>query len=332
MVRHKLKLLVPFKFDSSEVFGDVRGLDVVEVDCKGSEEALFRAMRGVDILLGDVGISATKSVIDAGDKLKAIVCISQGVDFVDLNAATEKGVFVTNSPEFAVVAVAEHALALMLAIARKVVAGHVAAVSENWSIAHNSLEGVELQGKTLGIIGIGKIGRCLASKAKGLGMDVIAYHPHPNTKENVARELGIYITDALEILLKDSDIVAIHVPLTDSTKRMIGESQLKMMKKSAFIVNCSRGSVLEENALIKALREGWIAGAALDVLENEPPNKDNPLLSLKNTLITPHIAWNTKEAKKRAREEIKREVTRIVNGKVPKNLVNKEVLQRFNLT
>jgi D-3-phosphoglycerate dehydrogenase len=321
----KLKLLKPYGSIEREkqLLGDI--VEVIGTKFTTKSE-FIAALKGVDILMADVDIKVSKDIIHAADKLKAIICCSQGVDYVDLNTATEKGVLVCNIPDYCVVAVAEHALCLAFAIARKIVNAHNAAVSGKWN-ERRKFRGIELEGKTLGIIGIGKIGKCLAFKAKNLGMKVIAYHPNPKTKEEVARELGADLTGDLTVLLKNSDIVSIHVPLNNFTKGLIGEKELKMMKKSAFFINCARGPIIDEKALIKALREGWIAGAALDVLENEPPHADNPLLGFDNVIITPHIAWNTEDASVKAANEIREEVLAIVQGHVPKNVVNKEVLK-----
>ncbi|MEM3641689.1 MAG: NAD(P)-dependent oxidoreductase, partial [Candidatus Bathyarchaeia archaeon] len=326
MSKPNLKLLYPF--GSAEPFKQLLEdiVDVIGKKCD-NEEDFINAIRDFDVSFADVDLAVTKNVIQAGNKLKAIVCLSKGVDFVDLKAATEKGVFVTNVPDYSVVAVAEHALGLMLAISRKIPMANSAAISGNWN-KRGEFKGVELEGKTLGIIGIGQIGRCLASKAKGIGMNVIAYHPQPHTKESVARELGIIITGDIGALLKDSDFVSINVPLKDSTSRMIGERELRLMKKSAFLINCSRGAVVDERALTKALEQRWIAGAALDVLEKEPPDANNPILKLDNVIITPHIAWNTIEADEKLRRVIREQVISIVKGEIPKNLVNTEVLQR----
>jgi D-3-phosphoglycerate dehydrogenase len=327
----KLKLFSPFDQSLTEMFRTLLGDIVDVVGNKGvhSEDEFIGDMRlyDPDLLLVGVGIpNITMNVINAGKKLRAIVCSSTGVDFVDLGAATQKGIFVTNVPDFALVAAAEYALGLMFATNRKIVSAHLAATSGNWN-KREEFEGTELQGKTLGILGIGRIGRHLALIAKGIGMNVIAYDPYVTA--DVGRELEIPLID-LDTLLKDSDVVSIHVPLIDSTRKMIAEKQLRAMKKSAFIVNCARGSVIDEKALTKALKERWIAGAALDVLEEEPPSRDNPLLSLDNVVVTPHIAWNTREATEKSQKAIREEITRIIKGEMPRNLVNREVLHRLN--
>lgn len=330
MLKQKPTLLSPFDQNQNDMFRRLLE-DIVDISGRTikSENEFVHAVRTYNptLLLGGVGIpSITRDIISAGDKLKAIVCSSCEVDFVDLKAATEKGVFVTNVPDFAQVAVAEYALGLMFAINRKIVNAHLAATSGNWR-KRIEFEGTELQGKTLGILGIGRIGRYLALKAKGVGMNVIACDPYVTA--DAAHELGIIPVDLIT-LLKDSDIVSIHVPLIDSTRELIGEKQLKTMKKSAFVVNCARGPVIDEKALTRALKEKWIAGAALDVLEAEPPSINNQLLTFDNVIITPHIAWNTKEAKEESQKSVRGEIVRIIDGKIPKNLVNTQVLELQN--
>jgi len=158
-------------------------------------------------------------------------------------------------------------------------------------------------------------------------MSIIAYDLYVTADK--MSELGVTRV-SLETLLKDSDVVSIHVPLTDYTRKLIGEKQLKKMKKSAFLVNCARGAIVDEKALTRALKEGWIERAALDLLEAEPPSIDNQLLTLDNVIITPHIAWNTKKAKEEGRKAVREEITRIIKGKIPNNLVNTRVLEIEN--
>jgi D-3-phosphoglycerate dehydrogenase len=330
MENEKLTLLSPFNQSQNDLFTALLD-DIVDVIGRkiNGEKEFVRAVStyNPDLLLTGIGGPAvTRDAIRAGKKLKAVVCTSCEKDFVDLRAATENGVFVTNVPDFGRVAVAEHVLGLMFAINRKIVNAHLVATSDNWGKSVE-FEGTELQGKTLGILGLGGIGTQLALKAKGLGMSIIAYDLYVTADK--MSELGVTRV-SLETLLKDSDVVSIHVPLTDYTRKLIGEKQLKKMKKSAFLVNCARGAIVDEKALTRALKEGWIERAALDLLEAEPPSIDNQLLTLDNVIITPHIAWNTKKAKEEGRKAVREEITRIIKGKIPNNLVNTRVLEIEN--
>jgi len=187
------------------------------------------------------------------------------------------------------------------------------------------LIGIELAGKVLGIIGFGRIGGEVARRAKGFDMRVIAYDPY--VPRDIALSLGVELT-SLENLLRESDFVTIHCPLTRETYHMIDENKLRLMKKSAFIINTARGAIIDEKALYRALKEGWIAGAALDVYEVEPLPPDSPLLDLGNIILTPHIAWFTEEALRRLEFMACEEALRILRGEMPRNVVNIEVLGR----
>lgn len=326
----RFKALNPFGPRINEMFRsylkDV--VDVIGDKAICCEEEFIQEMKShnPDFIIGGFGMPyVTEKIIRAGNKLRAVVCVSVGVEYIDLDAATKNKVFVTNSPT-AAVPVAEYALGLMLAVIRRIVSASSAAASGGWT-KREEFEGMELEGKTLGIVGIGRVGRCLASKAKGLGMKVMAYDPYVSA--DMSREFDIPLVDDLETLLRNSDVVSIHVPQTDSTTNMIGEKQLRVMKKSAFLINCARGSVVDEEALLKALKEKWIVAAGLDVLREEPPRLDNPFLHLENAVVTPHIAWNTKEAKENRLKTVRDEILRIIQGEIPRNLVNKEVLQRL---
>jgi D-3-phosphoglycerate dehydrogenase len=182
--------------------------------------------------------------------------------------------------------------------------------------------GTDLEGKVLGLIGMGNIGSAVAIRAKAFGMKVIAYDPY--LEKDRAKLLDVELVD-LDTLLKNSDFVSIHAPLTPETRGMIGEQELKKMKRTAYLINTSRGPIVKESALYEALKNRWIAGAALDVYEKEPPDRDNPLFKLDNVVLTPHIAWYTEEALKRLKRSVAEEAIRILNGMPPKNLVNKEV-------
>lgn len=328
MLGQRPTLLSPFNQRLNKVFENMLE-DAVRVISMNvtTDNGFVHAMRSTnpDFLIAGVEIPrVNKSVINAGKKLKAIICTSMGVDYVDLKAATEKGVFVTNVPDLAPEAVAEYALGLMFALSRKIVYAHQAMTSCNWDRCIE-FEGTELCGKTLGVLGMGESGRYLALKAKGLGMGVIAYDPLLTA--DAACELGIVLVD-LDTVLKVSDIVSIHVPMVDYSRKLIGEKQLRAMKKSAFIINCAQGSAVDERALLRALKEKWICGAALDVLEEEPPNSQ--LLTLDNVVITPHLAMNTRKAKERSLRLVRDEIVRIIKGEIPGNLVNTDLLEQEN--
>jgi glyoxylate reductase len=267
----------------------------------------------------------------ARNRLRIIAQYAVGYDNIDVDCATRHGVYVTNTPDVLTEAVAELTWALILAAARRVVEADRYVRSGEWWRGRTGwhpelMLGVELKGKTIGIIGFGRIGRAVARIAsKGFGMKVLYYSRH-RASEDVERELNAKYVD-LETLLRESDIVSIHVPLTKETWHMIGERELKLMKPTAILVNTARGAVIDTNALLKALKEGWIAAAALDVFEEEPLPPDHPLTKLNNVVLAPHIGSATKEAREAMTCAVLDNLLAFKNGKVPPNLVNKDVVR-----
>lgn len=292
-----------------------------------TEEDLIREIKGVHLLIADVDIQVTQKVLDAADRLRAVVCWSTGIDFLDLPVATRKGILVTNLPDYCAEAVVEHALGLLFCLCRPIVRGVRATFEGNWE-ERGHLQGIEVEGKTLGIIGLGRIGRRMAEKAGGLGMKVIFYDPF--VSKDAVKGKDYEKAETVLDLVKHSDFVSIHASLISETNRMFGEEEFRSMKPSAYFLNVARGGIVDEGVLFKALKEGWIAGAAVDVLSKEPPEKDHPFFTLKNILITPHIGWNTKEALERSKTQIKEIIISIIQGHFPINVVNPEVKGRWN--
>lgn len=253
-------------------------------------------IKGFDCIVVRSATKVNKSVIDAADSLKLVVRAGVGLDNVDLDAAKEKGVKVLNTPEAPSVSVAEMVIALMFALARQVTFADSSMKDERWE--KKKLKGTELWQKTLGIIGFGRIGCEVAKRARGLEMKVLAC-------DVVDIDLACVEYDAertdMDDLLKRADYVTLHVPLVPATKGMIGEKELKMMKETAFLINTARGGVVDEQALLKALDENQIAGAALDVFEKEPPT-DWKLVKHPKIVATPHVSSSTSEAQDRVGE------------------------------
>lgn len=288
-----------------------------------NEENLAMEAKDADIIMV-VYAKITEKIINSATKLKGIVRYGIGVDNIDLKAASRRKIPVANVPDYCIGTVADHAFALLLALNRKLSLSADVMKSGKWGVWTSpspKLMGVDLEGKILGLIGIGKIGSAVAARAKGFSMKVIAYDPY--IPKEAAEKLGIELVD-LETLLKNADFVSIHSPLTNETRGMIGEKELKLMKNTAYIINTARGPIIQEKALYKALKDRWIAGAGLDVYEKEPPDKDNPLFKLENVVLTPHIAYYTQEAIWRLEMTAVEEAIRILQGQLPKNLVNKE--------
>ncbi|HEX7897756.1 MAG TPA: phosphoglycerate dehydrogenase [Planctomycetota bacterium] len=265
----------------------------IEVDFKGKmkPEDLKAAIPGYEGLIVRSAAKVNKEILEAGTRLKIVGRAGIGVDNIDQETATRRGIIVMNSPQGNVASAAEHTFALLMSCARNVAAADASTRAGKWE--RSKYQGVELEGKTLGIVGLGKIGGLLATYAKPFKMRVVAFDPIV-TKER-ADALGVQITD-LDRLLTESDYVSFHVPLTDKTKGMIGAAQLKRMKRTVRLINTSRGGVIDEKALAEALAAKEIGGAALDVYEQEPPVKDHPLFKCENVTLTPHLAASTEEA------------------------------------
>ena len=255
----------------------------------------------------------TREVLEACGRLKVIGRIGIGMDQVDLAAAAEHGVTVVNAAGAQAVAVADHAMALMLCLARNVMTSHAHIVAGERNPPWEYM-GCELDGKTLGIIGFGAIGRRLARRAHAFGMAVQAFDPYVPTE--VVRQAGA-TPRRLDELLAGSDFISIHVPLTDETRHLIGAAELAAMRPTAYLINTARGPIVDETALVAALGGGAIAGAGLDVFEEEPLAAGSPLLDLDTVVLTPHIAGWAIEAQTRTQESVVTDVARVLRGEPP---------------
>jgi D-3-phosphoglycerate dehydrogenase len=255
--------------------------------------------------------SATKvdaELITRAAQLKVIGRAGVGVDNIDLKAAEKHGLVVVNAPQAASQAVAEHALGLMLALARKIPSAAASMKAGRWE--KKRFKGVELQGRVLGILGVGRIGTLLAEKASALGMQSVGYDAYLSEAE--IEERGVQPVSILDLLAR-SDFVSVHVPLTDSTRGLIGPDELAQMKPGAYIISTARGGVVDEAALLQALERGELTGAALDVFQREPP-VDSPLVGHESVICTPHIAAQTEEAQRRAAIDVAEEVLAALQG------------------
>lgn len=292
-----------------------------------SEDQLVELVKDVDVIMV-VYAKITKRIINSATKLKGIIRYGIGVDNIDLEAATAKGVIVANVPDYAIETVADHTWALILALVRRIVIADKYVRNRlyigKWTNPPEYLRGIDLSGKVLGLVGVGRIGREVAKRAKGFGVKILGYDPYISS--DVAKEFGIELVN-LDTLLSESDIISIHCPLTKETYHLINEDKIRLMRKRPYIINTARGAIIDEKALYKALKEGWIAGAALDVFEIEPPPENNPLFELDNVVLTPHIAWYTEEALRRLEMSAVEEAIRILRGELPRNIVNREVLK-----
>ena len=276
------------------------------------ENELIGLIKDADALIVRSKPLVTRRVIEAAEKLKVIGRAGVGLDNIDIEAAKERGITVYNAPGAPTNSVAELAIGLMLTVLRKIAYADRSMREGKW--VKKECLGQELHGKILGVIGMGRIGRAVARIAHhGFGMKIIYYDVIRCPKE-IEEELEARCLD-LETVLRTADVITIHVPLTPQTKHLINEERLKLMKPTAILINTARGGVVDTNALVKALKEDWIAGAGLDVFEEEPLPRDHPLTELDNVVLTPHIGANTIEAQERAGIEIAKKIIGFFKGK-----------------
>ncbi|AFZ28843.1 D-3-phosphoglycerate dehydrogenase [Gloeocapsa sp. PCC 7428] len=302
---------------------DQAGIDIlsqvasVDIKIGLSSEELAQIIPEYDALMIRSGSRVTQEIIEAGTQLKIIGRAGVGVDNVDVNAATRKGIVVVNSPEGNTIAAAEHALAMMLALSRYIPDANASVKSGKWD--RKSFIGAEVYKKTLGVVGLGKIGSHVATAAKAMGMKLLAYDPFISTER--ADQLGCRLVE-MDVLLQESDYITLHIPKTPETTHLIDAAAIAKMKPNARIINCSRGGIIDETALYNALKEGKIAGAALDVYETEPLG-DSPLKSLeKQVILTPHLGASTTEAQVNVAIDVAEQIRDVLLGLPARSAVN----------
>lgn len=298
--------------------------EVVTAYGVGRDE-LKEAAREADALIVRSATQVDAEVIAAGQRLRVIARAGVGVDNIDVDAATRRGIAVVNAPTGNTIAAAEHAMALMLAAARRIPSADAALKAGRW--AKRESVGRQLYGKTLGIIGLGKIGGEVAKRARAFNMRLLGYDPYVAPEK--AEEAGVELTE-LDALLAESDVVSLHAALTDESRHLIGAEQLARMKPGAVLVNCARGGLVEEKALLEALKSGRLGGAALDVFEDEP-QPEPELVGLPNVIATPHVAASTEEAQIEVAREAARQVVDVLAGRPPRWPVNVPALPAEDL-
>ena len=289
----------------------------VDVQTGLNEAELRGVIGGYDALIVRSGTKVTRPVIEAAQRLQVIGRAGVGVDNIDVDAATERGILVVNAPDGNSVAAAEQTIALMMAVARHVPQADASLRERKWE--RKRFIGVEVAGKTLGVVGMGRIGQEVARRGRGLGMRVISYDPY--LSKVVAERLGVELCDRLEELLAEADFITLHVPLTPATRDLIGERELSIVKPTARLINCARGGIVNEEALQKALESDQLAGAALDVFVNEPP-ADSPLLDNPKVVVTPHLGASTEEAQIAVAVDVARQVLAVLAGRPAAHPVN----------
>ncbi len=277
---------------------------------------------GLATLLSD---KIDAEVFDAAPKLKIVSQMAVGFDNIDVQEATKRGIYVTNTPEVLTDTTADFAWALLMAVARRVVEADKYIRTGQWKVGWHPMmmQGRDVYGSTIGIVGAGRIGYGVAERAKGFKMKILFYDviPRPEMEKLGAKRVEF------DELLKESDFVSIHVPLMKQTYHLISAEKLKLMKKTAYLINNSRGPVVDEKALYQALKEGKIAGAGLDVFEQEPTSMDNPILKLDNVVVAPHISSASYETRSRMAEMVAENLVAFFKGERPPNLVNPDVLK-----
>lgn len=298
--------------------------DGLEVDLRPgvSESELASMIAEYDALIIRSGTKVSARVIANADRLRVIGRAGTGVDNIDVDAATRRGIIVMNTPGGSTVSTAEHTLALLFALARNIPEANKSVKSGKWE--REKFVGVELYGKTIGIIGLGKIGREVAKRCRALGMTVIGYDPI--LSNDVALKLGVELVD-LDDVYRRSDFLTVHVPLTPETRKMIGDEQLKRCKRGVRIINCARGGIVDEDALLKYLESGHVAGAALDVFSKEPPG-NHPLFLHENVIATPHLGASTEEAQEKVSVQIASQVADALKERGLSGVVNAVALQQ----
>ena len=304
---------------------EAAGAEVI-VAPDGDEDTLINLAKDVDAIMTCFA-KVTEKVIRSAEKCVAIGRFGVGTDNIDVATATELGIPVTYVPDYCVDEVSDHVLAMLHTWNRKIALFDQSVKSEGWGHLGLTMRIKRLRGKTIGIVGFGRIGQAVAEKASVFGLKILA--SDPVTPKDIVESYGGQLV-AFEDLLEQSDFVSLHAPLTPATEKLIGPREFDLMKYDSFLINAARGPLIDESALYDALSNGKIGGAGLDVMVENEPAKDHPLMQLENILITPHTAFFSQESTLELEERAASEVVRVYKNIMPENLVNKEVLDHPN--
>jgi D-3-phosphoglycerate dehydrogenase len=301
--------------------------EIVEI-AAGTDDEFVSAARDADALYAK-GRLITKRIIDGLERCKVIALGTVGVDSVDIGAATARGIPVTNVPDTFIEEVADHTMLLILATYRRLVVMDRFVREGRWAEGRPLLsEFPRLMGQTLGFVAFGHVARAVAVRARAFGIHMLAYDPY--VEELVVSQYGVEPVDLTE-LLQRSDIVSMHAPATPDAHHLLTEHHFRQMKPEALFISTGRGPTVDEAALIRALKEGWIAAAGLDVLEQEPPSSDNPLLTMDNVILTPHVASASARFDPVRKRRVGQEIALVLNGRWPRSCVNPSVLEKSGL-
>ncbi|MFS0824500.1 C-terminal binding protein [Bacillus sp. 1P02SD] len=319
----KFKVVVTdFEYASLAIEEEVlekAGAKLIKKQCK-TEQEVIEACKDADGIINQYA-PITRKVIENLPTVKVIARYGVGVNTIDVDAATKHGVFVANVPDYCMEEVADHALSLLFACARKIVQLNQSVKSGVWDYKVGTPI-FRMNGRVLGLIGFGRIPQNLATKARVLGLELVVYDPF--VSEQVVKEYNAKLV-SLNELVEKSDFISVHTPLTKATQGLISDEQFTLAKKEAFIINTSRGPVIDEQALIRALQEGKIAGAGLDVIEQEPIDPTSPLLKMDNVILTPHVAWYSEESQVELKRKTAQNVADVLLGNNPTYLVNQQL-------
>jgi D-3-phosphoglycerate dehydrogenase len=291
--------------------------DIADVDtywCDSADDIIRVASDADGMMIADIPVPLTSRILRRLKKVKVISVYGVGTDLVDVKAATEQKIVVTNAPDYGITEVADHTMALMLSLVRKEkIRKNVTQIREMIGEIHR------LSTMNLGLIGFGRIARAVAERAKAFGLRIVAYDPY--VPESSFKSKRVERVD-LSVLLEEADVISIHTLLTDETWHLITEREISRMKKGVYLVNTSRGAIVEEKALLEAICSGHIAGAALDVFEREPLEKDSPLFQMENVILTPHVGWYSEEAMADQKKTVAVNTRKVLTGETPPHRVN----------
>lgn len=295
-----------------------------------SEDEFIQEVAEARVIISEY-VRITSQILDAAKKLRGVVVWGVGYDHVDVDAASKRGIYVVNTRGSNAESVAEQTFAFILALSRRLLKATRFVSSGRWTSLEEAslpscLIGNDLYGKILGIIGLGNIGRRVARIAKGFNMQILVYDPY--LPKGIAQKIGVKLCSLHDVVSK-ADYVTIHTVLSNETQGLLGAKEIALMKPTAYLINTSRGPVVDQKALVKALAKESIAGAALDVYESEPLDKMHPLAKIVNVILTPHYAGNSKEALETTSMRVSEEVSRLVKGELPLNVVNRRQLQKL---
>jgi D-3-phosphoglycerate dehydrogenase len=323
--RYDVGFTVSFRILVSDPLAD-EGLEILRRECAVDvktdlkEDQLVSILGDYDALLVRSGTEVTARVIESGKKLRFIGRAGAGVDNIDMDAATRKGIIVANAPEGNTLAATEHTMAMMLSLARSIPQANASLKKKEWK--RSKFMGVELNEKTLGIVGLGRIGREVAKRAQALGMHIVGYDLFISKER--ATQMGVEAL-SLEELFRVSDFITVHTPLTKETKHIVNSRTIATMKDGVRIINCARGGIIDEKALCDAIRSGKVAGAALDVFEEEPP-LSSPILEFDQVITTPHLGASTVEAQQNVAVSIAKQCLSVLKGGSARNIVNAPIV------